>query len=286
MPDIKSIRHDSDYAFNYLVEYAMTGDRSHEPELHQNYYHNLYSTSMDGIVAEFEQNDIHRSSRAKTKAYHEIVSFHPDDPVTREDLFKMAEKYIEIRGATNAQVLVSLHTDTPHKHIHCVIGGVELRNSKALFLDNRDYKRIRIDFERWVAQEFSHIQYSYTYAPELKQQKLQLLSQEQNLSTAQSIQKHVLDAFEQVKSLQDLEQLIGQHQDLEVYYRDDRKKNAYGVLINGKKVRWRKLGVKIAFDEWYLSLEHKKELDRVDLLKRAWESNRGREDGFSPEIEY
>lgn len=278
MPDIKSIRHDSDYAFHYLVEYAMTGDRSHEPELHQNYYHNLYSTSLNDIINEFEENDVHRSSRAKTRAYHEIVSFHPDDPIIREDLFKMAEKYIEVRKATNAQVLISFHMDTPHKHFHCIISGIEYGSSKAMFMNNHDYKRIRIEFERWVAQEFSHIKYSYTYDSELKLQKLQMLSQKEILSPQQSVQNHVLCALRRAKDLQDLDRLIAEHQDLELYYRDDQKTSAYGVLVNGKKMRWKKLGVKIAFDDWYLNLNQERELARLKFLKQAYELNLGRSD--------
>lgn len=231
-------------------------------------YHNLMSSDPDEIVKEFEENDVHRPSRATTRAYHEIVSFSPEETeITMEDLEQLAHAYIDIRGASNAKVLAVPHVEDDHLHIHFVISGVESGTSTTLRMDNAAYRKIRLDFERYVHEHHPHIQYSYVYAPELRMEMRQNMKPSK-MSMVDDCKNHLLNAFQSTRSVPELALMVAEHPSMELYYRNGKPQ---GVLIDGKKHRWKRLGLQMAYTEYYASLQHDQIAERVQQLKQVYQ---------------
>jgi len=95
--------------------------------------------------------------------YHEIVSFHPDDKteLNLEILENIARKFIELRGK-HALCVAKPHMENENIHIHFCFSGTEYKSSKTLRLDNHDFKKIRMNIERYQ-QKFPGISSSFVY---------------------------------------------------------------------------------------------------------------------------
>ena len=117
------------------------------------------------MIAEFKANDKYRKKRKNgVVAYHEILSFSPEDEqhLTKAMLFDLAQQYIQLRGE-NALCIAQAHLQENHKHIHLLFSGVEYRSSITLRLDNKNFRRIRKEIERYQREHYPELEASLVY---------------------------------------------------------------------------------------------------------------------------
>ena len=62
----------------------------------------------------------------KEKAcFHSILSFHPSEKPSDEQLKEIALKYLDLLGIKNTQVVITRHTDKAHPHLHIIANMVD-----------------------------------------------------------------------------------------------------------------------------------------------------------------
>jgi hypothetical protein len=122
----------------------------------------------DKILQEFKNNDRYRKRRKNgVVLYHEVLSFHQKDSkkLTLIKLKEIAEKYISIRSP-NALCFASPHFDTDNIHIHFCFSGTEYKSSKTLRMDNKFFKKIKLDIEAYQKKQFPELVNSIVYSTE------------------------------------------------------------------------------------------------------------------------
>jgi hypothetical protein len=216
--------------------------------------HNLRSADTDGIIREFIENDTHRRKRKNgVVLYHEILSYSPKDTqkLNLEILEDIAQKFIELRG-DRALCLAKPHIENKNVHIHFCFSGTEYHSSKVLRLDNKAFKQLRIDIERYQQEKYPELSDSIIYLN--KWQKEQVIVQDEvkmsdsevqlkkrtgNQSDKEQINELVQQSFQDSSSRDDFFQKLLQ-QGLELYkYRN----KVNGLLWNGRKYRFRTLNI-------------------------------------------
>jgi hypothetical protein len=76
------------------------------------------------MAEDFLRQQQTRPSKGKA-VFHSILSFHPDEKPSNEQLKEIARKYLDRLGIVNTQFSVSKHTDKAHLHLHIVANLVD-----------------------------------------------------------------------------------------------------------------------------------------------------------------
>ena len=76
------------------------------------------------MAEDFLRQQQSRPSKGKA-VFHSILSFHPDEKPSDEQLKEIARKYLDRLGIVNTQFSVSKHTDKAHLHLHIVANLVD-----------------------------------------------------------------------------------------------------------------------------------------------------------------
>jgi hypothetical protein len=76
------------------------------------------------MAEDFLRQQQTRPSKGKA-VFHSILSFHPDEKPSDEQLKEIARKYLDRLGIVNTQFSVSKHTDKAHLHLHIVANLVD-----------------------------------------------------------------------------------------------------------------------------------------------------------------
>jgi len=76
------------------------------------------------MAEDFLRQQQTRPSKGKA-VFHSILSFHPDENPSDEQLKEIARKYLDRLGIVNTQFSVSKHTDKAHLHLHIVANLVD-----------------------------------------------------------------------------------------------------------------------------------------------------------------
>lgn len=240
--------------FRHLVTYIMSDRGRVRGDETFTIRHNLRSGDMDGIIREFIENDTHRRKRKNgVVLYHEILSYSPKDTkkLNLEILEDIAQKFIELRG-DRALCLAKPHIENKNVHIHFCFSGTEYHSSKVLRLDNKAFKQLRLDIERYQQEKYPELSDSIVYLN--KWQKEQVIEQDEiklsdpefqlkkrtgNQSDKEQINELVQLSFQDSSSRDDFFQKLLQ-QGLELYkYRN----KVNGLLWNGRKYRFRTLNI-------------------------------------------
>ncbi|MBQ9905936.1 MAG: relaxase/mobilization nuclease domain-containing protein [Oscillospiraceae bacterium] len=76
-------------------------------------------------------------------AYKMSISFSPEDndKLTYQEAFRIAKTFAE-RFFQGYEVLFAVHTDTPHKHVHFLIGNCNLETGRAFRRNERDLREM------------------------------------------------------------------------------------------------------------------------------------------------
>jgi hypothetical protein len=76
------------------------------------------------MAEDFLRQQQSRPSKGKA-VFHSILSFHPDEKPSDEQLKEIARKYLDRLGIVNTQFSVSKHTDKAHLHLHIIANLVD-----------------------------------------------------------------------------------------------------------------------------------------------------------------
>jgi hypothetical protein len=76
------------------------------------------------MAEDFVRQQQIRPSKGKA-VFHCILSFHPDEKPSDEQLKEIARKYLDRLGIVNTQFSVSKHTDKAHLHLHIIANLVD-----------------------------------------------------------------------------------------------------------------------------------------------------------------
>ena len=152
--------------------------------------HNIRNQSnLQDIASEFSNHDAARINLRvnSTRIFHEILAFHLDDAPFLEDKAnreKIARKYAELR-ANDGMVFGRWHTmdeqgNPTHPHLHLCISGTALETQKVLRLDNRKFKALLRNMERWSIKEMPELSASIVH---IDKPEVQIDSKERDRNT-------------------------------------------------------------------------------------------------------
>jgi hypothetical protein len=110
-----------------------------------------FSRSKGQRIAEFiDLAELNRSVK-KDRYTHISVSFSDEDQLDREKQLKIAERYLEGMGYSDAPRLIYEHSDTSHRHFHIVTSTIDLNGKKIDIF--RDHFRNQ-ELSRQIEKEF------------------------------------------------------------------------------------------------------------------------------------
>ena len=217
--------------------------------------HNLRSTDTNEIIKEFNRNDEYRKKRKNgIVLYSEILSFSPKD--SRENLNldvleDITRKFIELRGE-KALCIAKPHIENKNIHIHCCFSGTEYKSSKTLRIDNKQFREIRIEMEKYQLDKYPELTNSICYLNNwekdrlIDQEKLKQSDKEFQLKkragkqSDKDIVRGILqECYQKSESKNDFFNRIVE-QGIELYkYRE--KTN--GIKFNSRKFRFKSLNI-------------------------------------------
>lgn len=225
-------------------------------------FRNVRTEGRDGAVDAFEKNDRYRQENAKRKkvrnsvvCYHDIISFHHRDKpnLTDTKLQDLTEKYIELR-CPNAVVYSKAHIHNKNIHVHLLISGSEYKSQVLTRLSDAKFKKVRKEIEQYQKEQYPELRYSLVYE-NLGQRKRKgkargaeaekmLKQRKPNQILDKDLMKNAVnDFFKVARSEQHFYDLMKGH-GVEIYKRKvGGKEQPYGVLCNGRKMRFSTIGL-------------------------------------------
>ncbi|MGB1216680.1 MAG: relaxase/mobilization nuclease domain-containing protein, partial [Saprospiraceae bacterium] len=225
-------------------------------------FKNVRGHNRDGAVNSFETNDRYRQENAKRKkvrnsvvCYHDIISFHHRDKqnLTDEKLQDLTEKYIELR-CPNAVVYSKAHIHNKNIHVHLLISGSEYKSQVLTRLSDAKWKKVRKDIEQYQKEQYPELRHSLVYqnlgekkrkgkAKRLEDEKMLKKRQPTKILDKDLMKNAVRDFFKVARSEQHFQDLMKGH-GVEFYQRKiGGKEQPYGVLCNGRKMRFSTIGL-------------------------------------------
>jgi hypothetical protein len=256
---------------------------------------NVRDHSRNGIINAFEENDRYRAQNAKEKKiknsvvlYHDILSFHvaDKDKISQYVLKDLVEYYIELR-CPHAVVFAKPHMHNDNLHIHVLISGTNYRSSRVTRLSDSKWNSIRKEMERYQRSQYPELENSLVYdsigdkkrkgKATRKENERQMRMRENTILDKDLMKKAVLDFFKVAKSTDDFYHLVKDHK-IETYSRPIKgKETPYGVICNGRKMRFSTIGIdKEKFAELEQREQKASEYDANDaILKKYARYRRG-----------
>ena len=127
------------YMMGELLEQRQAGVIKTAPHLcwDMNCDRDIYSCDILTTRALFGKRDNKRTNLA----FKMSLSFSPDDndKLTYEEVFNIAKEFAE-KFFEGYQIMFAVHTDTPHKHVHFLIGNCHIETGKAYRRSQKDLK--------------------------------------------------------------------------------------------------------------------------------------------------
>ena len=127
----------SRYMLGELLEQELRGEVKTAPNLcwDMNCDRDIYSCDILTTRKLFGKRD----SKNANLAFKMSISFSPDDndKLTYEEAFNIAKEFAE-KFFTGYQVMFAVHTDTPHKHVHFLVGNCHIETGKAYRRNQKD----------------------------------------------------------------------------------------------------------------------------------------------------
>lgn len=140
-------------------------------------YHNVPIASPENAIQAFYDAEQGRKINRKdsNRIHHDIISFHPDESPTADELDAISREYIKLRmGERPGIAFARPHVTTRCKHIHVMTSGVCLRGY-SMRLSNSQYMTVRRNLERYILKTYPHLNKSIVY---LNKRELKRLSPE------------------------------------------------------------------------------------------------------------
>ncbi|THV60715.1 relaxase/mobilization nuclease domain-containing protein [Chryseobacterium candidae] len=234
-------------SFRSLIGYI---DR--EAEGQELYWNVAQNSTPEILEKEFLENDEYRSSQAKNRMYHHILSFSAKDKavITPELLENVAQEYIVKANLENHLVYGRVHSDTEHYHWHLLSSQNAYHSTKGFRLSKVELKNLQVQMEEFTRLQYPEIKYSYAYSGKrnltlglatskvtmkLTEQEFRMRKSERS-TEKQTVIEYLINLASQVQSPNEFEKAIQQDSRYGFYtYRD----KIHGIMDrqNGKKYR-------------------------------------------------
>ena len=226
-----------------------------DPEKDLMMSHNLPGFDLEKVASAFIANDAYREqTKAKTRWYHEILSFGAGDrdKITSETLETITKEYITRRNL-NAMCFAVGHCGEAHQHIHLVFSGTEYKSKKVLRMSNKEFKELRLGMEAYQQEMFPELTHSLVYTGREKvlekaktkdknarrQREYQMKkSYPEKLTEKEKLKSLVQQSYSQARSVQGFLRNLKQ-QRLTLYMRGGR----VAGVIGRRKYRFSTLGI-------------------------------------------
>jgi hypothetical protein len=290
---IKTLRIKSKYRIKSLVKYDLNDGKENSKPLESFVLlNNIHTVNTAKIHKYFLLNDRYRSNRKNGLCYyHEILSISPKDVkhVTDEMLEDLAKKYIEIRGAKEALVLAKAHIEKNHRHIHLLMSSTKYKSKESLRLDNKNFRRVRIEMEEYQKEIYPQLEHSIAYLDKEKRPRNQKQADQnerfQNefqmsarLDGKQPTKKEILKErvskiLETTNSPREFLTRIKKESDFNLY---EYRSKITGLLFENKKYRFTTIGIskgdlhKLREQHLKLKILEKNSLEQTDFLDRVF----------------
>lgn len=92
---------------------------------------------------EFEEVKKKFDNEDGVQAYHGYIAFAPSDNLTPVDALTIGKRIVEQMWAERFQVLIAVHTNTAHLHIHFLVNSVSFIDGKKARDDEKNYIKLR-----------------------------------------------------------------------------------------------------------------------------------------------
>lgn len=230
----------------------MIGYIDREMEGQELYWNVAQNSTPEVLEREFLENDEYRSSQAKNRMYHHILSFSTKDKavITPELLESVAQEYLLKAGLENHLVFGRVHSDTEHYHWHLISSQNAFHSKKGYRLSKTELKNLQVQMEEFTRLHYPEIKYSYAYSGKRNltlglttskvtmkptEQEFQMRKSERS-TEKQTIIEYLINLAIQVPSSNDFEKAI--EQDARYGFYTYRYK-IHGIMDkqNGKKYR-------------------------------------------------
>lgn len=230
----------------------MIGYIDREAEGQELYWNVPQNATSERLEKEFIENDTYRSSQAKNRMYHHILSFSAKDKavITPELLESVAQEYIVKANLENHLVYGRVHNDKDHIHWHLLSSQNAYHSKKGFRLSKAELKNLQVQMEELTRLQYPEIKYSYAYSVKrnltlgLATSKVTIKPTEQEFqmrksdrsTEKQELINYLKSLATQVQSPSDFEKAIEQDTRYNFYtYRD----KIHGITDrqNGKKYR-------------------------------------------------
>jgi|MDTD01.2.fsa_nt_gb hypothetical protein len=245
---IKLLPRHSVAAFRTLTNYILNHEKSvdYSPVL---ITHNLRGNDKESWIKQFYENEaLYRKTKHSRSiyCYHEILSVAAADreSVTPEMLRDLGQKYIELRGK-DAIYLGYAHYDKEHVHIHFQVSGLKYRQSKAHRLSREDLQSLKIEYQNYHKEVYPELNKSICEhgagREYLTNQEYQYKARTQRTLVKEDVAKTVRVCFDKARTQNEFLELL-----TEVglpHYERKNKNMATGVVYNGLKFRFSRLGI-------------------------------------------
>lgn len=278
-------------AISYVDRNRDETEKSAQFDTNYRIYHNIIGNSKQEAIQAFKENYKYKPKRKNSNGmYHEILSFHRDDPVTQKAIEDIGQEYIRIRS-TNSLVYGAIHTDKEHIHLHLIISSNEVASPKASRLTKKQFHEVRKDIEKYQQKHYPELTRSLVYVTKEKEKKctpkqqhssqqekyIQLKKRLEEESKTQNRRRKVTDKerifvylYQSMERADTLEQFYEnvKKQGLEIYQRKDKPT---GIILNNRKYRF---VTAIGKDKWRA---FEKESERMERIQSAREQDKKQE---------
>ena len=243
-----------------LAWYINEKQESLENEPHFAIRYNTTGETAKTIAQDFQSNNalIKKRKSKQVGLYHTILSFHPKEKslLDNEKLFAFAKAYCDLIEADKAVVFGRPHFEKHNVHLHFMSSASELGSGKSRRISKARLKEIQVAMNRFQQREYPELKHSLLYLPELKKTKSvfegiplseKFRESDGSLRVKARGQVSKLDSIRKI--LADLAKtypekavfLTALEQEGIITYQYRNRMN--GILIGGKKYRWKRLGV-------------------------------------------
>jgi len=228
------------------------------------YGYNLYANRFNKseVVSEFEKNsEFLNRSLGKNFLYHEILSLGYnglEQELQQEALIEMAYKYLELR-AKNHLVLMAIHKEKNHLHMHIMISANEIYGTKRKRLSKSEFAKIQASLESFQNSHYEDLQtfhYQDISAHPKQSSKEQELKSRGKISQKERVSSLFMEILANSKNIQEFKTRL-MEADIELYTRGKNE----GLVFEEKKYRLSTLKLSELYHDKLFQWEQKNELE-------------------------
>lgn len=215
--------------------------------------HNLKGNRIDDWVRQLKENETHRKRRRKDSVIitHEMLSWHKDDVrnMTPQKMEAMTREYIRLRGSRGVYLAVP-HFDRGHWHVHILVAGVEYKTGKAMRMSRKELADLKKNIQQYQVRQYpelSHsvVQHGRKAKSRVSEKEYQLKARTKKLTKREEVSQLVYSCYTQASSTEDFYARLKACK-LPTYVRGGR---VYGVVSEGKKYRFKTIGISLEKSE-------------------------------------